>query len=114
MSACNWLLSKLRSALPTYDAATDQVYQPPRFLTINEAISQLLEVEDSRQEGAYNRDSLCVGMARVGSEQQTIVAGAMSELLDVDFGPPLHSLIIAGQLHHVEEDMLQHFRVCTS
>ena len=87
-----------------------QVYQPPRFLTIGAAIAQLLEVEDRRGEGAYSRDSLCVGMARVGSEAQRIVAGSMVDLMHTDFGPPLHSLIIAGQLHHIEQEMIDQFR----
>ena len=49
---------------------------------------------------------MCVGLARVGSDDQTIVAGPMSSLMDVDFGAPLHSLIIAGTLHSVEEEIL--------
>lgn len=55
---------------------------------------------------AYNSETMCVGLARVGSEDQTIVAGPMSSLMDVDFGGPLHSLIIAGTLHSVEEEIL--------
>ena len=39
-----------------------------------------------------------------------IVAGTMKELLEVDFGPPLHSLIISGELHPIEQQMLQHLR----
>ena len=79
-------------------------------MTINTAIRQLLEVEDSRGEGAYNKQSLCVGMARVGSESQCIKSGSMNDLLDEDFGPPLHSLIIAGHLHHIEQAMVDLFR----
>lgn len=92
-----------------------KIYEPPRFLTINQvcalyfcilfpsflkkpfkAIEELLEIEDRRKENAYSRESYCVGLARVGQEDQRIVSGSMGELLDVDFGPPLHSLIIAG------------------
>lgn len=86
-----------------------QVYQPPRFLTINQAISQLLEVEDRRQEGAYSRESICVGLARVGSESQSIVSGSLADLESVSFGPPLHTLVISGDLHHIEADCLQIF-----
>lgn len=86
-----------------------KVYQPPRFLTINQAISQLLEVEDRRQEGAYSRESICVGLARVGSESQSIVSGSLADLESVSFGPPLHTLVISGDLHHIEADCLQIF-----
>ena len=77
---------------------------------MNTAIEQLLEIEERRQEGAYDGDTMCVGLARVGAAEQTVVAGPMTSLLDVDFGPPLHSLVIAGDLHPIEQEMLQLLR----
>ena len=50
---------------------------------------------------------MCVGVARIGSEDQTIVAGPMKELANLDFGSPLHSLIITGDLHVVEQEILE-------
>lgn len=87
-----------------------QVYEPPRYMTVNTAIEQLLEVEASRKEGAYGEDTMCVGVARLGSEGQRIAAGTLAELLNVDFGPPLHSLIIAGDTHVIENEILAQFR----
>ncbi|XP_031283122.1 probable diphthine methyl ester synthase isoform X3 [Pistacia vera] len=55
-------------------------YEPPRFMTINTAIEQLLEVEQIRGESAFNEDTDCVGFARLGSEDQMIVAGTMRQL----------------------------------
>lgn len=86
------------------------VYLPPRFMTINTAIEQLLEIEFSRQEGAYNEDSTCVGLARVGAEDQIVAAGSMKELANIDFGEPLHSFVITGDLHPIEEEMLIRWR----
>lgn len=86
------------------------VYQPPRFMSVNTAIEQLLEVEGNRKEGAYDEDTMCVGLARVGAAEQAVVAGPMRRLLDVDFGAPLHSLVIAGELHPIEQEMLQLLR----
>lgn len=63
------------------------------------------------QGGAYNEDTLCVGLARVGCGDQKIVAGPMKKLKDVDFGPPLHSLVIAGLTHVVEEELLALYRI---
>jgi diphthine synthase len=60
---------------------------------------------------SYNEDTICVGLARLGSEDQMVVAGSMKQLLAVDFGPPLHCLVIVGQTHPVEEEMLDFFRV---
>lgn len=87
-----------------------QVYEPPRYMTVNTAIEQLLEVEASRKEGAYGEETMCVGIARLGSVGQRIAAGTMAELLNVDFGPPLHSLIIAGDTHVIENEILAQFR----
>jgi len=45
----------------------NKVYEPPRFMTVNTAISQLLEVLEMRgePEPAYDEDSLCIGLARL-------------------------------------------------
>ncbi|KAK6115792.1 hypothetical protein DH2020_008061 [Rehmannia glutinosa] len=86
-----------------------KVYEPPRFMTINTAIEQLLEVEQNHMESVYNEDTTCVGMARIGCEDQVIVAGPMKQLLTIDFGPPLHCLVIVGDTHPVEEEMLEFY-----
>lgn len=59
----------------------------------------------------YNEDTLCVGFARLGSEDQMIVAGTMRLLQMVDFGAPLHCLVIVGETHPVEEEMLDFYRL---
>lgn len=82
-------------------------------MSVRTAVEQLLEVEDSRKEGAVSRDLVCVGLARVGCPDQRIVAGPLAELLDVDFGPPLHSLCIPGEVHSVEQEMLSLYKVQT-
>jgi diphthine synthase len=54
---------------------------------------------------------MCVGVARIGQSSQKIVAGSLQELSTVDFGPPLHSLIICGELHPVEREYLSFYKV---
>ena len=41
-------------------------YLPPRFMTINQAIDQLVEAEEKIGEGVLEDTSLAVGMARLG------------------------------------------------
>lgn len=53
----------------------------------------------------------CVALARVGSATQQIVSGTLQELSCADLGAPLHCFIVAGNMHHVELDMLKHFSV---
>ncbi|CAG8569472.1 1968_t:CDS:2 [Paraglomus brasilianum] len=92
-----------------------QIYEPPRYMTINQAIQQLLEIEESRQENAYTPSTLAIGLARVGSStNQVIKVGSLQHLLNEDFGPPLHSLVIVGsRMHVVEKDYIRHYAVDT-
>ncbi|KAJ3025166.1 UNVERIFIED_CONTAM: diphthine synthase [Siphonaria sp. JEL0065] len=88
-----------------------KIYEPPRYMTVNQAVEQLLEIEDKRQEGVYNRNTIAVGMSRVGAPDQRIIAGTLEELLDADFGEPLHSLVLAGEMHFLEADILRTFAI---
>ena len=88
-----------------------KVYEPAKFMTVNTAIEQLLEVEDNRKLNAFSADALAVGVARIGASTQQIVAGTMQELLHVDFGDPLHSLVIPGNMHVIESEFLQQFQL---
>ncbi|XP_011028994.1 PREDICTED: probable diphthine synthase [Populus euphratica] len=98
---------------PTWESLCrgKKLYEPPRFMTINTAIEQLLEIEQNRGESAYNEDTNCVGLARLGNEDQKIVAGTMRQLLAVDFGAPLHCLVIVGTTHPIEEEMLNMYKL---
>jgi len=82
------------------------IFGEPRFMTVNDAIRNLLDIESERKEGVFTEDTVCVGCARIGSSGKKIVAGTAKELLDVDFGDPLHCLIVPGKLHFMEEDAL--------
>ncbi|KAJ1643378.1 diphthine synthase [Coemansia asiatica] len=84
------------------------IYEPPRFMTVNQAVEQLLEVEEKRKEGAYTEDTIAVGVSRLGSDDQVIKAGTLKQLLTVDFGKPLHSLVLVGsRLHLLEAEILR-------
>ena len=43
-------------------------------MTVNTAVEQLLEVEARCQGGAYGEDTMCVGLARVGADEQQVHA----------------------------------------
>lgn len=44
------------------------------------------------------------------ADDQLIVAAPMDELKQIDFGAPLHSLVIAGNVHVNEEEMIECYR----
>lgn len=59
----------------------------------------------------YNENTIVVGLARVGADDQVIKVGTMKELLEYDFGKPLHSFIIPGNMHFLEADCLKEYAV---
>lgn len=88
-----------------------KIYEPPRFMTVNQAADQLIQVIQRRKEGGeelgMTEDTVCVGVARLGSDEQKIRVGTLNQLVSCDLGAPLHSLVITGRLHPLEVDMLR-------
>jgi len=66
-------------------------------------------MEDLRKEHVINEDDLICVVARAGSEQPLIQSDVISKLKDVDFGPPLHTLVLPGELHFMEQEALTIF-----
>ena len=86
------------------------VFLPPRYMSVNTAAEQLLEAEGIVNEEAYWKETLCVGMARLGQKDQTIIAGTLEEMTTADFGEPLHCLVICGnEIHDLEIEMLKQY-----
>ena len=54
-------------------------------------------------------ETLAVAIARAGSSDPRIEAAPLEELASRDFGPPLHLLIIPGDLHELEREALETF-----
>ena len=75
------------------------------FMTINKALELLLEVEEKRTEDVM-KNRIAVGIARAGSDAPVVKAGYAQNLVDFDFGSPLHILIIPAPLHVVEAEAL--------
>lgn len=56
-------------------------------------------------------DTVCVAVARVGATDQKIASATLKEMTTLDVGPPLHSLVIPGDMHPLEKQMLLMFAV---
>lgn len=82
------------------------VYEKPRYMSVNLAAKQLLEVEEAEKGGAYGPETECIGLARVGGVDQLVVRGTLLELTTVDFGAPVHSLVMAGVIDECERMMV--------
>ncbi|KZT72405.1 Diphthine synthase [Daedalea quercina L-15889] len=94
-----------------------KIYEPPRYMSIPQAVSQITEIEGLRGEGMLRPEAnLAIALSRVGGdEHQRIVCGTLGELLAQPaevFGEPLHSLVIVGRrLHHLEAEYAEEYAV---
>jgi diphthine synthase len=77
--------------------------------TIPDAIQILLEAETPE---AYNRDTLTIGVARLGWNNQTIKANTAGGLSNHDFGDPPHAIVVPGRLHFLEAEALKTIGGC--
>ncbi|KAI4495463.1 hypothetical protein M0802_008677 [Mischocyttarus mexicanus] len=94
-----------------------KVYMPPKFMTVAEASNQLSSILENKKKDtdkslAFTEHSLVVGLSRIGSEDQNIIACSLQEMKEIDLGKPLHSLIIpADKLHPLEINYLRQYAI---
>jgi diphthine synthase len=79
--------------------------QKERFMTVNEAVT-LLERTAGEQGTSI---PLYVGIARAGSDNVMVRAGPADVIESLDFGPPLHILVVPAELHEMERMYLERF-----
>lgn len=92
-----------------------KIYEPPRFMSCQVACQQLLEIveklPESETEPGLRSSSDVVSLARVGTDTQQLVTSSLARGADINMGPPLHSLIIPGNCHFLEQESLNMWRV---
>jgi len=79
--------------------------QEERFMTVPEAVA-LLELMAA---GRQSQIPLYVGIARAGSDEPVVRAGPAETIRSVDFGSPLHILVVPAELHDMEREYLETF-----
>lgn len=83
-----------------------------RYMTVNQGLENLMKIKDDLKEDDSERDCLidestvAIGIARVGSKDNLVKADYIKNLIDFDFGGPLHCIIIPSKLHIVEAEYL--------
>lgn len=78
-----------------------------RYMTANEGMHLLLKMEEKQKDGIIKNDSIICVVARAGSTEPIVLAGRLEDIIDRDFGPPLHTIVIPGKLHFLEIEALQ-------
>ena len=92
-----------------------KIYEKPRFMTVNQALEELLEASQKSEniienKGLINEDNLCYGVARIGSESQIIKAGKIKDIIKYDFGKPLHSVVLCAKtLSSIEKEVIEFY-----
>ena len=78
-----------------------------RYMTVNQGLEYLMNIHETLdREGLITENTLAMGIARVGSKNVCVKAGMIKELIDFDFGGPLHCIVIPSKLHIVEAEYL--------
>lgn len=91
-------------------AAGRSIFEPARYMSCAIGAGQLLDALPEGR-GLLTADSLAVGCARLGADDELLRVDTLSALRDADLGAPLHSLLIVGRLHELEADYLKFFAV---
>jgi len=77
-----------------------------KFMTANEAMKLSLEMEEKKHKKILTKESIICVVASAGSKKPIVKAGCIKDLIDFDFGKPLHSIVIPGKLHFMEVQAL--------
>ena len=77
-----------------------------KFMTANEALEVLGDIEKELGRGLVPPERLVCVVARAGSDDVLVKAGFFKDMVSADFGGPLHSVVIPGELHFLEAKAL--------
>lgn len=75
-----------------------------RFMTANEAIEHVLYAEEQTKKGFFTKDTKLFAICRFATSEELICYDTAENLLKMNFGKPLHSLIIPAKLSFIEEE----------
>lgn len=79
--------------------------QDERFMVVSEAVTLLEKMAEDKKVHI----PLYVGIARAGSDNPLVRAGSAEVVRSIDFGQPLHILVVPAELHDMERSYLEMF-----
>ncbi|MFH1100827.1 MAG: diphthine synthase [Methanobacteriota archaeon] len=80
-----------------------------QYMTAHEGLNLLLRMEQEKKEHILNEQRIVCVVARAGSADMILAADTISRLIKKQFGPPLHTLVVPGELHFMEIQALTSF-----
>jgi diphthine synthase len=78
-----------------------------RYMTANEGLEVLIRMEKKCKQHLFSKDSIACVVARAGAPDVVVAANTIEVLQTMDFGPPLHTVVIPGNLHFMEREALE-------
>lgn len=83
-----------------------------RFLDVVEGLKQLMQIENSLQQGVVTSTAIFIALCRVGSPHAEVKVGTITEFLQQEkywkeMGPPQALVRCANNLHFAEKDALR-------
>jgi diphthine synthase len=76
-----------------------------RYMSVAEAVSIMLQLEEKEGKGIFTNNTKIVGIARLGGDTKIKYALA-KDFGKIDLGGPPHVMIVPGKLHFSEEEFL--------
>lgn len=104
-SPLDLLMRNLENGLHTL-ALLDIQADKERYMTANEGLEWILTTAGRSGYDIIGEDLLACVVARAGSRDCIARADRISELIKMEFGPPLHTIVIPGKLHFQETEAL--------
>lgn len=77
-----------------------------RFMSVNEAIEQILYAEEQSKTGLIDLETKIFAVCRFATEEELVKYDTIRNLQKMEFGRPLHSLIIPAKLSFIEEEFI--------
>lgn len=89
--------------------AAQKVYEDERFMSPNEALTQLLHCEAEMNLGIIAKNKKIIIVSRFGCDDEVAYYKTIEESISTDFGEPLHSIIIPAEMDIVEKENVEDF-----
>ncbi len=77
------------------------------YMTANEGFGLLLKMEKKLKKHLITDDTIACVVARAGAPDPMVIANTIHSLYRMDFGPPLHTIVLPGTLHFMEIEALE-------
>lgn len=77
-----------------------------KYLSAKEAIEYLLKIEEKRKEEIFDYKTKLIVVERLGCPDFKIHFYTVEKMLKQKFGTPLHALIVPGEMHFMEEEVV--------